>query len=196
MKMRVLLFLCIGFAAVQLRANGFTCIEEAWKDFSRIKKYENLLTPGFVQKIDKKNSFVELVKEKTTIQFGRYEGKDNEYVYVFNYFSDSSFYKPGISVGCYKYINNVWVEVTDVVMPMLSFNDFYGNGVVPPKTYVNTVQFRFILHKSNLLHIVIEPNMNREDPKFDRIFDSRKYAAAQTRWNRNEERFEIVKWLK
>jgi hypothetical protein len=177
-------------------AKSFTTIDSAYHSFSKQVKSALLFNIAFNKKIDENNSFIELIKDDVTIHFGKYNGKNNEDIYVFNFFKDSLYYNSTISIGCYKYINDKWVEVTDEVMPMLTFNDFYNDHTAPPKSYTNKVQFRFILHKNKILNIVIEPNTNHGDDKFDRIFDQRKYAAVKAKWNKKEGRFEIIKWLK
>jgi hypothetical protein len=192
MKVRFLMSVTLLLASVAIYANSFTNIEEAFISFAKVKKLE-LLT-DFEKNVSGKNSFVEYKKGCVTVQFGKYESAED--VYVFNYFADTSFNTPGIKMGCYQYKNEQWVEVTDMVIPALTFNDFYGTTTAPPKSYANTVQFRFLLHKNNTLHIIIEPNIKGEDPKFDRIFDQRKYGAVQTKWNKNTQKFEITKWLK
>jgi hypothetical protein len=196
MKLKFLLAMTCLLAVITIRANAFNSIEDAFSSFAKIKKLEVLGIKEFTKTAFDKTSFIEFTKNNITVQFGKYNASNDEDVYVFNYFADTSFNTPGIKIGCYKYQQDQWVEVTDQVLPTLSFNDFYGDVTAPPKSYANTVQFRFLLHKSNTLHIIIEPNMKNEDPKFDRIFDQRKYAAVQTKWNKSTRKFEITKWLK
>ncbi len=194
MTFRLLQILLLVTTSLSGFAKNFETIEAAFQSFILTKKTINI--EGLQKNVAEKNSFLELKNKNTTLQFGRYEGTEEKEIFVFNYFVDTSYNQPAISIGCYEYINNTWKEVTDVVLPMLSFNDFYGTATAPPKSFANTVQFRFILHKNNTLHIVIEPHIKGENEKFDRIFDQRRYAAVQTKWNKNTAKFEIAKWLK
>ncbi len=192
-----LYFLLLGLVlSLGSVANSFSSIESAYESFSQQVKSELLFNSTFKKEVDENNSFIELKKDDVTVQFGKYNGKSNEDIYVFNFFKDSLYYNSKISIGCYKHIDNKWVEVTDEVMPMLTFADFYNDHTAPPKSYNNKIQFRFILHKTKILNIVIEPFTNKGDDKFDRIFDQRKYAAVKAKWNKKEGKFEIIKWLK
>jgi hypothetical protein len=196
MYMKVMLTSIIVLVQSVLFANEFESFEMAFQNFAKNKKYEHLLTPEFEKQINEKKSFIELKQNNVTVQFGKYTSAKGEDIYVFNYFADSSYNNPGIRLGCYKYKKGEWVEVTDEVLPIISYKDFYGNVTAPPKSYLRTVQYRFVLHKNLTMHIVIEPRIKKDDAKFDRIFDRRKYAAVKTRWNKSTGQFEIVKWLK
>jgi hypothetical protein len=196
MHIKVFFIGVLVFGYSLLRANDFENFESAFQDFAKIKKYEHLLTTDFEKQINEKKSFIELKQNNVTVQFGKYTGAKGEDIYVFNYFADSSYNNPGIRLGCYKYKKGEWIEVTDEVLPIISYKDFYGDVTAPPRSYLNTVQYRFVLHKNLTMHIVIEPRIKNDDAKFDRIFDRRKYAAVKTKWNKNTGQFEIVKWLK
>lgn len=189
--------LCLSFfILIGSFANDFESFEDAFKSFCSFKKIEAAITPEFKKTVNEKKAFIEMTKDEYLIQFGRYNNAAGTDIYVFNFFADTSYFRAGISIGCFQYINNNWVEVTDVVMPMLNFKDFYGPNSAPPKTYMNTVQFRYELHKTDYMKMIIEPKWDGVDLKKERIFDQKKYSALQLKWNKNKGKFEINKWLR
>lgn len=181
-------------AAVKAQDN-YT-IEESFKNFCSQKGYTCQSEDGFTRSFDEKNRLAELKKGQLTIQFAAYKRDNGSSLYVYSYFKDTCCGAPDITSACFEYENNTWKDVTAGVMPAWSFNDFYGPDVAPPSQYVNAVTYRYVLHKNNQLHVVVEPKGVKLDDKFVRVFEQRKYAAVQTKWNNNTGRFEIKKWLK
>lgn len=149
----------------------------------------------YVPDVNEKNQLLEIKKDKLTIQFSGYQLGDGRDMYVFSSFRDTCCGSPEITSACYVKENNGWKDITAEVMPTLTYNDFYGRDAAPPSQYRDAVQFRYVLHKNNQVHIVIEPK-GKFDEKFLRVFEARKYAAVQLKWDRKEGRFEIQKWLK
>lgn len=194
-KMAVLCALLITAGTSTLLA--FNSIEDAYKNFAATQNNKLLLLNNLVKKVDNKNNFIEYTACSVTIQFAKYGTKvSGEDVYVFNCFADTSFNQPGISLGCYKYINNAWVEVTDETLPLLKVQDFFAPDANLPKVYNDNIKFRLMMHSNSTLHIIMEPSIAKEDATFDKLYDARKYAAVLTKWNSNTKRFEINKWLK
>lgn len=193
MKKIITIILSLVILINSVRA--FTSMQAAFSSFLSYKKI--ILPTALLQRldVDDKNGLIECKLINTRVQFGKYNSMSNE-IYVFNYFADTSFNQPGISIGCYTFVHNNWIEVTDAVMPAINFYDYYGTTKAPPKMYANAVQYRFLLHKNKTLQIVIEPRVKGQDARFDRVYDQRRYAAASTRWNKKEGRFELTKWLK
>jgi predicted adenine nucleotide alpha hydrolase (AANH) superfamily ATPase len=189
------LVLCLQLATISF-AKKFEKFEDAFVDFCAFKKIEYLITPDFKKEINEKKAFLVLHKNAHIVQFGRYNTDAGKEIYIFNYFADTSYLKAGIITGCYTYENDLWVEVTDQVMPLLNFKDFYGPNIAPPKKYMHTVQFRYELHKNDFIKLIIEPYWDGNDEKKDRIFEQKKYSALQLKWNKKAGKFEINKWLR
>jgi hypothetical protein len=197
MLRKMFMFIMAVAISSGVKAQQEKTIEESFKNFCAQKGYPYLSDAGFSSTINEKSGLVELKKGQLTIQFASYNRGGDEKLYVYSYFKDTCCSAPEIISACYTYnATDGWKDVTSEVMPDFSFTDFYGPDVAPPSQYLNTVQYRYVLHKNNQLHVVIEPSGVKLDEKFIRIFEQRKYAAVQTKWNSGSNKFEIQKWLK
>jgi hypothetical protein len=195
--LRTITTLCVAvLVCAVVKAQDNNTIEESFKSFCGQKGFAYLNDNSFSREFNEKNNLAELKKGQLTIQFAAYSRGDGSRLYVYSYFKDTCCSAPEITSACYIKENGGWKEVTREVMPQWTFNDFYGPDVAPPSQYVNSVTYRYVLHKNNQLHVVVEPSGVKLDEKFVRIFEQRKYAAVQTRWNSNTNHFEIQKWLK
>jgi hypothetical protein len=175
---------------------GTVSLEEVFKSFCHFQPMALCQEQDAERNVSEKNGLIEIKKGQLTIQFARYNRGDNKSFYSFSYYRDTCCGAPLVKSACYMFENNQWKDITTEVMPALTFNDFYGPDVAPPQQYQQTVQYRYVLHKNNQVHVVIEPLGTKLDEKFIRIFERRKYAAVLTKWNSNSGRFEIQKWLK
>jgi hypothetical protein len=197
MLRKIVMFTVAAVICLGVKAQQEKTIKAAFKDFCSKKGYNYLNDNGFSAEYNEKNSLAELKKGMLTIQFAAYDRGAGQKLYVYSYFKDTCCSAPEITSACFTYSDAAgWQDITKEVMPELTFKDFYGPDVAPPSQYLNTVQFRYVLHKNNQLHVVVEPLGVKLDEKFVRIFEQRKYAAVQTKWNSNSNKFEIQKWLK
>lgn len=184
------------FMAMQVNAqdnNGL--VSEQFKHFCTQYKLNYMNSGEYAPEVSEKDNLIEIKKDKLTIQFSGYQLNDGREIFLFSSFRDTCCGAPEITSACYVKENNGWKDVTAEVMPALTYNDFYGCDAAPPSQYQDAVQFRYVLHKNNQVHIVIEPK-GQFDEKYLRVFESRKYAAVQLKWDRKDGRFEIQKWLK
>ena len=194
-KLWLLTQVCLFITLYTTAQTGNTSVSEQFKQFCSQQRL-NYMNPGeYTPVVYEKDNLVEVKKGSLAIQFSGYSMPDGREVYVFSSFRDTCCGSPEISSACYVPENNTWKDITAEVMPTLSYNDFYGRDAAPPSQYRDAVQFRYVLHKNNQLHVVIEPK-GQFDEKYLRIFESRKYAAVQLKWDRKAGKFEIQKWLK
>jgi hypothetical protein len=170
-------------------------VTEQFKHFCSQYRFNYMNSADYTPEVYEKDRLIEIKKEKLTIQFSGYEMGEAQNLFLFSSYRDTCCGSPEITSGCYVKENEGWKDVTTEVMPELTYKDFYGRDVAPPSQYLNSVQFRYVLHKNNQVQVVIEPK-GKFDEKFLRVFEARKYAAVQLKWNRKAGKFEIQKWLK
>jgi hypothetical protein len=188
--------LCLLLAVSDIQGQDQTgLVTENFKQFCSQYRLNYLNTGSYTPEINEKDQLIEIRKDKLTIQFSEYNNADGQSLFVFSSFRDTCCGSPEITSGCYTKENGAWKDITSEVMPALTYNDFYGRDAAPPSQYLNAVQFRYVLHKNNQLQVVIEPK-GQFDEKYLRIFEARKYAAVQLKWDRKNGKFEIQKWLK
>lgn len=175
--------------------NDAAQVTEQFKHFCSQYRLNYMNGGDYTPEVYEKDNLLEIKKEKLTIQFSGYGLNDGRELYVFSSFRDTCCGSPEITSGCYVKENEGWKDITAEVMPSLTYKDFFGRDAAPPSQYLSAVQFRYVLHKNNQVQVVIEPK-GKFDEKFLRVFEARKYAAAQLKWNKKEGKFEIQKWLK
>lgn len=172
-----------------------TSVSEQFKQFCSQQRL-NYMNPGeYNAEVSEKDNLIEVKKGNLSIQFSGYTLPDGREMYVYSSFRDTCCGSPEITSACYVLENDKWKEVTAEVMPALTYNDFYGRDAAPPAQYSDAVQYRYVLHKNNQVQVVIEPK-GKFDEKYLRVFESRKYAAVQLKWDQKTGKFTIQKWLK
>jgi hypothetical protein len=184
-----LILLCQTTAAQNLS------MAEQFRQFCSEQRLAYMNNSDYTPEINEKDNFIEIKKNNLTIQFSGYTRNDGTPMYVFSSYKDTCCGSPEITAACYIRENNAWKNITADAVPALTYNDFFGRDVAAPSQYQQAVQFRYVLHTNNQMEVVVEPR-GQFDEKFLRIFEARRYAAVQMKWNRNANKFEIRKWLK
>lgn len=190
-----LVSLCLVMALQTTAQDNAGLVTEQFKTFCTQYRLNYMSSSEYAPEVNEKDQLLEIKKDKLTIQFSGYQLSDGRDMFLFSSFRDTCCGSPEITSACYVKENNGWKDITAEVMPTLTYNDFYGRDAAPPSQYLSAVQFRYVLHKNNQVHIVIEPK-GQFDEKFLRVFEARKYAAVQLKWDRKHGKFEVQKWLK